>query len=1416
MNARPAYFEAIRNSAAETWELLNGRPDIAAPWHQQFKQVQSPRHILSELLQNADDAGAGEAAVAIENGCFVFSHNGEDFTEEHFTSLCAFGISNKRELHTIGFRGIGFKSIFILGERVELYTPTLSIGFDKKRFTEPFWIKDGTALRDRTTVKVRISDEHRQKAVEKNLEEWLKSPVSLLFFRNIRRITIGQKEVHWGSFGPGPIPQTEWLALHEKPDEKFLLAHSGSEHFPEDALIEIHEERMLSAEQEMSFPPCQIEVVIGVEGRLFVVLPTGVKTGLPFACNAPFIQDPARYKIKDPETSPTNRWLLERAGKLAADVMLAWLGNTTLHPEERAAAYDVMPDVDQMNSDLDSVCGAIVEKSFESAIQKEDILLAENGYLVGKDSAVVVPRKLFDVWPQDQATALFDEQGRQPLCHHIYESNLKKLKNWGAVEEIDHQDVLNILQKKHFPRPATWRQLLTLWTYINRHLQSYKYHCNKTELCIVPVQGKDILFAASEVIRLGEKRMVPSDEDWAFLGDRLSVLNQNWTRFLTEQRRNAEGQNDKALQKLIESADSLLDAIGLDKPSDTGKVIDQVAQSFFNEHPVKLKNAIRLAQIAAKLRAQIQSRFKYACQDKELRPISSTVIFDKDGSLSVLLPEEWADKHVLHPDYTKDFRSCSKEDWSYWASSGRAGLASFVPLKPRNAHWNKLSLNSALRARGYTETYNSRYSNPSFFFNDWNFDEKFWKYWHSLEDEMPAVWGRIAESILANPSHWTRFLTATVSERASNGFERHIIRDGLLPGWLAKLREKPCLRDINGIYHKPSELLMRSHKTEALMDIEPFVHGRLDIEEKRPLLKLLGVSDEPTGPEKILDRLKALAQTEPPLADVVEMWYGRLDQLIDGCSTEALKEIRNLFETERLILTESSKWENSFGVFLSAGEEDVPDVPLVRSAVRDLTLWRRVSVGDRPTEALAIEWLNKLASGKTLQHDDLRRAETLLRRYPEKVWSDCGHWLNLVGDWTPIHEFDYALTKKTQTSWRHLHQWVKQKTGDFRSLPVKQCETPPFSALPSLGASIEERFEKNLKPDGQSEVRPWLRELGRQLYRIKLDDGDERDRVQRLASTLSRTSWVVRDNIEIVPYIDGKPAGTTRKADVLWLDDILYAKDKTSAKIAKAVTQEIGNAFDQSEITFAIKLCFDREPGYIRSYFEENFDLVPEDDLLQSRLQVDGEVERPEEPTTASDSGTHDNSPDERGEGPIKDDLNDTKEAHDLEQNGADDTISEAAPGSTDTYAGETSKEDDNITYRLVKPRSTKPLLIERFAFALGFKKDGDSYYFNDDGQTLGKANGSLFPWELRDVSGNVTKHFWLKEHCLERQPLQLDAEIWGVLEREPESYVLVLADPRGEPIEVSGKTLTRLRDRGVLTLHPSTYRLVIEHEKQL
>lgn len=1414
MNTRPAYFEPIRQEAAELWEQLESNPVLAAPWRQLFKQVQSPRHIVSELLQNADDAGAAEAIVRIENDMFIFEHDGEDFTEEHFRSLCSFGYSNKRALHTIGFRGIGFKSTFSLGKRVELTTPTLAVAFEQGRFTEPKWANDHAATKNFTTVRVAIEDQHRKAEVEKNLKEWLKSPVSLLFFKNIRRIQIGEEELHWGSLGPGPVDGTEWLALHDNEDETLLIARSALERFPEDALAEIRDERMVSEDKETDFPPCAVEIVLEAQGRLYVVLPTGVKTTLPFACNAPFIQDPARLKIKDPETSPTNRWLLERAGTLAAEVMLEWLRQSELRPAERARAYALLPDVDREDTSLEGTCATIVEEAFAEAIHEKEFLLTEDGELVEAEKSITIPKPLFEVWPDGQAAALFDEGSRPALSHDVSEADRKKLLNWDLIEAVDDDDVLTALQKMHLPRPEHWRRLLHLWSYVVSQITGYRFHALKRALRIVPVQGKDVLFAADEVVRLGEKKLVPTEEDWRFLGDRLSVVNQNWLRYLTDRRRVAEQEGQEQLAEQVEDADEVLKAIGLDKPSDTGKVIDRVAADFFASEKRTLDGAIRIAQIAAKLSATTLTSFRFACEDGYLRDVSKTILFDTDGSLDRILPEDWREKHLLHQKYLRAFTSCTREEWQQWVSSGRANLHTFVPLAMTLSRYLlQRDVESELKVRHFTGTFAPRYKNPWLHINDWDFEQDIWKHWEALAEEDDALWGRVAERILLEPPrYWSSATTATVTEEAQNGRTRQVIRDGLLPRWILKLRDKRCLRDTHGMLRKPAELLRRTPETEALRDVEPFVNAHLDNPTTAPLLELLGVGASPTGPDKLIARLQALSNAENPPIHEVEKWYRRLDELIDGCSTNDFAAIKSAFKDKRLILTENGAWETSAGVFLHANEEDAPGAETVRGTVRHLTLWRKIGVEDRPTPELAIKWLQSLPSG-LLSDEDFRRARALLQRHARRVWDECQHWLSLSRRWTPVDRFDYALTLQPLIAWAHLHQWVKDRTANLQDLPLEISQSGPFAPIPLLAAHIEERFHRKENGAGEPETRDWLTQLGLELQRIKLRDDEETKRIRALARALTETHWQTTRELEIISYIDGKPAGTPRRVDAMWSDGILHAEDKPLGKLARAVALELGRSFRNPDITDAIKLCFDRPQEFVTEYMEGNFTLIPREEI--------------EEPTEAGASPT-DGAEYER-ESTVAEDRtepSDESEVEDIDDDTFDDDANDdedelEAEAATEVGGEHDEQEADEESEELVtKPRRKekpkRPGIMERFALSQGFHKDHENRFYDDQGNCIARANGGLFPWELRSAGGEITRHYWPKDHCLEREPLELEAEIWSIVEKSPESYVLVLANLEGTPVEITGDQLREMQESGELTLHPSTYRLVFEHDQSL
>ena len=1401
MMPQPQYFQRIRDKATNRWDQLESDPELAGPWHQLFKQVQSPRHVLSELLQNADDAGATETSVLVENQQFVFIHNGEDFVEEHFASLCRFGYSNKRALHTIGFRGIGFKSLFSLGDKVELFTPTLSVEFDRVRFTQPKWIPCPPSGVVATHIRVNIFDEHRGQELIKNLAEWLNSPLSLLFFKNIRKMKIGNKEVCWESLGPGPVADSEWMALNGKADEARLLVRSEAEDFPKAALEEIRQERLLNAEQETDFPPCRVEAVLGAKGQLYVVLPTGVETALPFACNAPFIQDPARLKIKDPETSCTNRWLLERVGRLAASVMLQWLGQENASISERSRAYGLLPDFDRNNYTLEGLCAKSIGDAFNRKISGQPFLLAESGELKPANESIILPESLLEVWPSEQMSAILDIRSRPAFSHFVSTESRSRLIKNGYIEQITKADVLKTLVASHLPKPETWRQLLKLWVYISSDMTWYRTSIDKASLRIIPVQGKDVLYAAREVTRLGEKKLLQSEQDWEFLDQYLLVLNQNWPRFLTEERRIAEDRHEDAAKRDIEAASSVFDAIGLAGTTDVSEVVEQVAAKFFAPGTHQIADCVRFAQMAAKLGAKVGNSFHFVSRDRHLRGTDKTVLFDKDGTLEQLLPDTWCSEHLLYQDYGDSFISCTSDEWDRWISTGRAGVLGFVPVSRKQSYlWSESAVEAELRLRGCRSTPSYAYRTMNFLIEDWDFEENHWQHWTNLAKEDEKLWGRVVEQILAQPEgYWISASDARIFQEVTARRRVQLLAESIAPRWVVRLRELPCLPDKRGVYRKPIELLRRTAETEPFMDVEPFVHSRVDTESTRPLLQLLGVRNTPFSPEGLLDRLRALAKAERPPIQEVEKWYQRLDLIMDTCSTADSIIITNAFRTEKVIFTQGGIWTNSFGVYLSSDEDVVPDADTIRISLQHLTLWRKLGIAERPSVELALEWLNQMTAGKAVPHSDANRVRALLARHPNRIWDECGHWLNLANEWVSTATLEYALTMQPLIRWSHLHQVVKQKTADLQNLPVQISEVPPFSSLPRLAGLIQEQFDRNPRIAVPATRRPWLNQIGEDLERIELPDESETARVRARAAELATTIWQTAEELHLIPYIDGVPAGTPRSAEAIWFEKVLYVEDRPIAKLARAVSQEIGRAF-RSDVEDAIKFCFDRSPEYVTDYLEETFKLTPRQAAAEPRLQpieanpanTADTVGQPATPAPPS------NLPDDETvyAEPFKLTPTPNPEAPAEVESGASE------PGDAEPVDGEVKPHRNPHV-----PKPAKPSIMERLALKNGYRKDSEDRFFHSDGSWISKPPGTRF-WERHTANGHLTQYYWPREHCLEREPLEIEADIWSLIDSFPDTYAVVLTDVEDNPVEIMGSQLLAMRQTGEIKLYPARWRL--------
>lgn len=92
---------------------------------------------IFELLQNAVDAfndptGLLTIQMHIKDNYFAFLHNGDSFTKRDIEGLCDVGNGNKmKDAKKIGYKGIGFKSVFMKSSNVTVQSGGYCFKFDK-------------------------------------------------------------------------------------------------------------------------------------------------------------------------------------------------------------------------------------------------------------------------------------------------------------------------------------------------------------------------------------------------------------------------------------------------------------------------------------------------------------------------------------------------------------------------------------------------------------------------------------------------------------------------------------------------------------------------------------------------------------------------------------------------------------------------------------------------------------------------------------------------------------------------------------------------------------------------------------------------------------------------------------------------------------------------------------------------------------------------------------------------------------------------------------------------------------------------------------------------------------------------------------------------------------------------------------
>lgn len=329
-----------------------------------FDEVTGAQHTyIYELLQNANDYPyKGEKVnvyFILSKHYLFFTHTGAAFNLPNVVGITSINQGEKKKnTETIGYKGIGFKTVFVNNEYVYLKSADWSFRFDKQYSELQFAGKCPWALMPipteeteldqeiktvfdslRDDMRVRFALKHKTDASLNlpQLKKVFEDNQILLFIPNVASVdvinegktiySIKKDEAHWiVSDFTYVVPEglKKWVA------ENVNSGNKVPEKFKEISNVKI------------SFAVAQDNGVLKpVKGaRVYNYLPTELRLGFEFLINADFIPNGSRSGLHDVEW---NNHIMSQAGALFADWWTGFMKNEGEY--DLQSVFSILPDL---------------------------------------------------------------------------------------------------------------------------------------------------------------------------------------------------------------------------------------------------------------------------------------------------------------------------------------------------------------------------------------------------------------------------------------------------------------------------------------------------------------------------------------------------------------------------------------------------------------------------------------------------------------------------------------------------------------------------------------------------------------------------------------------------------------------------------------------------------------------------------------------------------------------------------------------------------------------------------------------------------------------------------------------------------------------------------------------------------------
>jgi hypothetical protein len=266
--------------------------------------------IQYEMLQNSDDAGATVVEVMVaSDGSVTWVNNGRPFTAADAEALCRSASSSKTRGDSIGYRGIGFKSLAAVASTIEVKSAEVTFSFDRNDSVELL----ATATKPKTAdiplirIPTRISQSQNVEGATFVITPQNAStqvigainPLALLFLRHVQSLTVTRDG------------RTLKFAV-ERGEGRLRLQSNGS--VADFAILKGNKSLVALPLDDAALSICSLR------GRLACFLPLDDQVGMPVVVSGDILTDPSRtHAVVADDT--TRRCLTDAAGTIASQLI---------------------------------------------------------------------------------------------------------------------------------------------------------------------------------------------------------------------------------------------------------------------------------------------------------------------------------------------------------------------------------------------------------------------------------------------------------------------------------------------------------------------------------------------------------------------------------------------------------------------------------------------------------------------------------------------------------------------------------------------------------------------------------------------------------------------------------------------------------------------------------------------------------------------------------------------------------------------------------------------------------------------------------------------------------------------------------------------------------------------------------------